>query len=200
MVLKGDHRWKRLKRSAAGDSSARLTRDGEPKNAEWVRKQSCEAQARRRAKSPEKVRKINREAMARWYETEEGKAYSREYHITRLATDPTYRLSCSVRKRVPSLLRSALAGRSGQSLELLGCTAPDYKLYLEGLFEPGMTWENWGEWHIDHVRPFASFDLSDPNQQRAAFHYLNTRPSWASENLSKGSVYDGQRWRHCDHG
>jgi hypothetical protein len=48
-----------------------------------------------------------------------------------------------------------------------------------------MSWQNYGEWHIDHVRPLASFDLSDPAQQRAAFHFSNTQPLWAKENLAK---------------
>ncbi|AHM03043.1 hypothetical protein roselon_00603 [Roseibacterium elongatum DSM 19469] len=59
-----------------------------------------------------------------------------------------------------------------------------------------MSWENRGEWHVDHVRPLASFDLSDPGQQAQAFHFSNTRPLWAGDNLSKGSLHDGVRHRH----
>ena len=48
-----------------------------------------------------------------------------------------------------------------------------------------MSWENMGEWHLDHIRPCASFDLTDPDQQRQCFHYSNLQPLWASDNLSK---------------
>lgn len=55
-----------------------------------------------------------------------------------------------------------------------------------------MTWENYGfyTWHIDHIRPCASFDLSDPEQQKICFNYKNMQPLWAHENLSKHAKYN----------
>jgi hypothetical protein len=50
-----------------------------------------------------------------------------------------------------------------------------------------MTWENYGPvWHVDHIRPCASFDLTDPAQQRECFHFSNLQPLFAAENLAKG--------------
>ena len=62
-------------------------------------------------------------------------------------------------------------------------------MHLEAQFKPGMTWDNYGlkGWHVDHIRPCASFDLRDPEQQRRCFHYTNLQPLWAEENLKKGS-------------
>lgn len=59
--------------------------------------------------------------------------------------------------------------------------------HLESLFKPGMSWENHGEWHIDHILPLASFDLTDEQQAAKACHYTNLQPLWASENMSKGA-------------
>jgi hypothetical protein len=79
-------------------------------------------------------------------------------------------------------------------LALLGCSLDEWKTHLEAQFKPGMTWENWARdgWHIDHIVPLASFDLEDPEQAAVAFHYSNTQPLWASENLSKGATLPGE--------
>ncbi len=81
--------------------------------------------------------------------------------------------------------------RSARFQELLGCTLEEAKVYLEKQFKPGMTWKNhsFRGWHIDHKRPLASFDLTDVEQQKPAFHYTNLQPLWARENLSKNAKW-----------
>jgi hypothetical protein len=70
---------------------------------------------------------------------------------------------------------------------LLGCTLEFLKGYLEAQFVEGMTWDNYGEWHIDHIIPCADFDLSNPVAQETCFHYSNLQPLWAEDNLKKGN-------------
>jgi hypothetical protein len=55
-----------------------------------------------------------------------------------------------------------------------------------------MSWENYGRkgWHIDHIRPLSSFDLTDAEQRRIAFHHTNLQPLWASDNWGKGGRYN----------
>jgi hypothetical protein len=80
--------------------------------------------------------------------------------------------------------------KSASTLELLGCSLDQLRVHLESQFCHGMTWENHGPvWHIDHIRPCASFDLLDPVQQRACFHYTNLQPLLALENWKKGATY-----------
>jgi hypothetical protein len=77
--------------------------------------------------------------------------------------------------------------KPSSSIELLGCTVEEARAHIERQLLPGMTWENHGEWHIDHVRPIASFDLTDPEQVRACAHFTNLQPLWAADNLAKGA-------------
>ncbi len=94
-------------------------------------------------------------------------------------------------KRVIANLRTriyhSLVGRKCSMMNLVGCSAKELREHLESQFTEGMTWDNYGEWHVDHIRPCASFDLSCVEQQRECFHYTNLQPLWAKDNLSKGS-------------
>lgn len=81
-------------------------------------------------------------------------------------------------------------GQKHQStFELLGCTLEELYAHIEAQFLPGMSWGNYGHdtWHIDHIKPCASFDLTDPEQQRVCFHYTNLQPLWAIDNIRKGA-------------
>ena len=72
---------------------------------------------------------------------------------------------------------------------LAGCTREELIKHIEDKFLPGMTWDNWtvNGWHIDHVKPLASFDLSDVEQLKKACRYNNLQPLWAKDNLKKAA-------------
>ncbi|MEN6491809.1 MAG: hypothetical protein ABFC85_07435 [Rectinema sp.] len=97
------------------------------------------------------------------------------------------RMRSNLRTRINGAIR--IRAKSGHSIELLGCSIAQLMMHLESQFKNGMSWENWGRggWHIDHIRPCASFDLAVPAQQRQCFHYSNLQPLWARENISKGA-------------
>jgi len=109
-----------------------------------------------------------------------------EYERKRLQTDMNWVL----KKRLRNRLRQALKGisKSKSTMELLGVPHMDFlKTWIECKFKEGMTWENRHLWHIDHIIPCSSFDLTKPEEQAKCFHYTNLQPLWASENLSKGN-------------
>ncbi len=97
--------------------------------------------------------------------------------------------------RIESILRTRLYGalikgyKIFSAIELLGCSIDHLKTHLSNQFIKGMTFENYGTWHIDHVKPCAKFDLTKPEQQKECFNYKNLQPLWAKDNLSKGSKY-----------
>jgi hypothetical protein len=107
--------------------------------------------------------------------------------VTRLrrSSDVGYRLRNTVYGRVYAGLTGKL--KSSRTEDLLGCSFTFLRFWLESKFLPNMSWENYGDWHVDHIRPLASFDLTDPKQQALAFHFLNLQPLWAKDNLSKGA-------------
>lgn len=115
----------------------------------------------------------------------------RKYQVERSkqkkATDINYRLVLRIRERT----RRALNGKQkpGSLVKAFGCSVIELKTYLESKFLPGMTWENWATdgWHIDHIVPLSSFDLTDPEQFKKACHYTNLQPLWAEDNLRKGA-------------
>ena len=93
----------------------------------------------------------------------------------------------NLRTRINRVLKGKI--KSGSTINLLGCSIEFFLQYIESKFMPGMTWENHTRngWHIDHIIPCASFDLSDPEQQKLCFHYSNLQPLWADDNLGKSS-------------
>lgn len=105
-----------------------------------------------------------------------------EYHKLKMQTDPAYKMRHRLRSRIYNVLKGKSPGSFSKSL---GCNAEQLKSYLESKFQPGMAWENHGTWHIDHIIPLASFDLTNPEQFERACHYTNLQPLWAAENLRK---------------
>jgi len=79
--------------------------------------------------------------------------------------------------------------KEGNTIELLGYSALDLKEHIESLFTDGMTWDNYGEWHIDHIKPVSSFDKDTP--QSIVNALSNLQPLWATTREINGVVYEG---------
>lgn len=109
-----------------------------------------------------------------------------KYAAERRRADPAYTVVLRLRARVRHAIRGGQ--KAARTMDLLGCDRPTLLAHLESRFQPGMTWENRSLWHIDHIRPCASFDLLDPEQQRICFHYTNLQPLWAADNLKKSAT------------
>jgi hypothetical protein len=95
-------------------------------------------------------------------------------------------LNKTLRRRFQAAFRYG-ANYSKMIRELTGCSVDFLRQHLEAQWKPGMTWENYGiyGWHIDHKRPCASFDLTNPTKRAECFHFSNLQPLWAEDNLSK---------------
>lgn len=130
-----------------------------------------------------KVKEYNSIKNKKPEELEKLREYQRRYWKERRKKDPTLRLIHNNRVRIRQAIKDICKTES--SLILLGCTREHLKKHIESLFVDGMNWLNYGEWEIDHIRPCASFDLSDPKQQKECFHYTNLQPLWKQDNRLK---------------
>jgi uncharacterized Zn finger protein (UPF0148 family) len=102
--------------------------------------------------------------------------------LHRLRTDPQERLKHNIRVRTRMAIKNKIS-----VTESLGCTWDELCAYLESKFQPGMSWDNYGEWHVDHIKPLSSFNLEDPAEFKKACHYTNLQPLWAKDNLVKSN-------------
>ena len=132
-----------------------------------------------RDRNPEKVREARRASGAK--RRPEAAAYARH----RIATDPQFRIRNRCRVRLWRALK--YGNPSGSIVGLIGCTIEQFREHIEGQFVDGMTWDNYGEWHMDHIVPIVAFDLTDSDGLAAAWHFTNTRPLWGRENQTKGA-------------
>jgi hypothetical protein len=113
------------------------------------------------------------------------RAANPDYATQRYRDDPNTLIAHRLRARLQIALRRACAGKTARSTELWGCDLATLRQHIEGKFVDSMTWENHSLWHIDHTKPLCQFDLTDPEQQKIAFHYSNLRPLWAAANLAR---------------
>lgn len=183
--------WKRRRRAeekAARSVKPPLTEQELVKKKELKRFKALQQSRRYKAANREKVLWSQQE----WNRKNRDRV--RKYVRKRYVDNPLYKLRCLLSSRVVKTLSRNGSYKNNKTIELLGGSLVQVKAYIESLFKPGMTWSNHGlhSWHLDHIKPCASFDLTDPEQRRACFHYTNLQPLWAEENLTKSDKVDGE--------
>ena len=114
---------------------------------------------------------------------EEIKEYRREYWRNRRASDPLHVLAMLCRRRLLAALKRQGLAKAKRTEEMLGCSIQELKTHLEKQFLRGMSWDNRGEWHIDHIVPLASAKTGA--EIESLFHYTNLRPLWGDANRAK---------------
>lgn len=131
----------------------------------------------------------NRERYQRYHEKSKHKTRisKKRRHKERLETDLNYKLRIKLKDRINKSVKGIL---SQTLLALLGCDFAFFRHWIERNFARDMSWDNFGfgmnKWNIDHEVPLCAFDLTNPEQQRLAFHWSNMFPVWQKENLAKG--------------
>jgi len=131
------------------------------------------------------------------------KTYKREYDLKnksknqikenkrrkkRRILDVNFKIKTYLSSRLSIVLKKNK--KSDRTIVLLGCSISDLKKHLESKFTDGMSLDNYGKWHIDHIVPCKIFDLSNKEAQKICFHYTNLQPLWGIDNIKKSSKVD----------
>ena len=127
--------------------------------------------------------------MIKWHQNhiEHDKIYGRKYRKLKKQNDLNFRIACNLRGRLYQAVKNGY--KTGSAVKDLGCSIPEFITYFESKFQEGMTWKNWcrNGWHIDHVIPLSSFNLSNRKEFLKAVHYTNLQPLWAKDNMKKSN-------------
>ena len=176
------------------EAIAKYAREWYQKNKEHMKEASAEYYQKNKERIAEYNKEYNKEY--RQNNKEAIAEYNKEYRENKYSTNLDYKFRILLRNALYKNLKRYLIKETNPefsytetSSSLLGCTVEELKTYIENQFEDGMTWENWRHdgWHLDHIIPCSSFDLTKKKEQKKCFHYTNLQPLWAEDNLSKGS-------------
>ena len=174
--------------------SGKYGRRGRCKECTKVYNQSEARKAYRKAykkayRESEKGKATEKAYMKAYNQSEKGKAKrkaaQRAYMKNRRQTDPVYKLQCNLRSGFCDWIKGNT--KTCRTEQYVCCTYKELLDYLESQFEEGMTWQNHGEWQIDHFKAQSRFDPTIEEEAFKCWHYTNLQPMWASENISCGN-------------
>jgi hypothetical protein len=113
----------------------------------------------------------------------------RDYERNRKARDPLYKLINNFRTAIYQVLKENNINKNGHYFEILKYTPEDLISHLETKFTNGMTWDNYGEWHVDHVKPISSYIILEigDDEFMNCWSLNNLQPLWGKENISKSN-------------
>lgn len=113
----------------------------------------------------------------------------REYEKKRKSIDPLYKLTNYFRTAIYQVLKENNVTKNGHYFDILNYTPTDLMNHLENLFTEGMTWDNYGEWHVDHIKPITSFNIKEigDSEFMLCWSLSNLQPLWGIENIRKSN-------------
>jgi len=176
-------RWKSLRMASMTDEQRRAFTFSQT-----LKKAQIAAKYSQQKKAEIRERKRKWMAQKRAADRAADRAKKNAWKRRKRETDPEFVIAERMRKSLGKAVKRFGVEKNASTFSLIGCSRAELRKHLESLFLPGMTWQNYGYrgWHVDHVRPMASFNLLDPAQMRACFHFTNLKPLWGIENMRKG--------------
>lgn len=154
-------------------------------------KKSAEEKKKAKAECDRKYREKNEESLRqkkKAYYLKNGLEQAKKWQL-KMKTDINHVTKKKLRGRVYVALKRGI--KSQCTMDLLGCSIEEFKMYFASKFTDGMNWDEYmlGKIHIDHIKPCKLFDLTKDEEQKECFNYKNLQPLWAVDNLKKGVSY-----------
>jgi hypothetical protein len=158
------------------------------KNRETINEKKRKIYKEIKEKDPSKLQELTKiknlqrkNSKAKWFQENKQKVYKKRNSNKRTI------FSNRLRTRVYHALKGI--NKSGSAVRDLGCSIEELRWWLEFWFEDGMNWDNYGNkgWHIDHIKPLSSFNLTNREELCKVLHYTNLQPLWAKDNLIKSN-------------
>jgi hypothetical protein len=156
---------------------------------EW-KKEYYEANKDKVKDCVKEYREANKDKIKAYKEANKDKAkeYRKAYTKQRKKEDPLFKLRCNTSSLIYYSIKNKGYTKKSKTYQILGCTYEEFKIHLERQFTKGMTWENQGEWHLDHIYPVSL--AKDEEELIKLNHYTNFQPLWAEDNLKKSNKID----------
>lgn len=119
---------------------------------------------------------------------EKSRASLKEYRKNRCERDAVFKLSIKMRGFVRDAINRRGYGKNSKTEKIIGCSFSEFREYLESQFDSKMNWDNFGEWHMDHILPISA--AKTEAEVIALNHYTNFQPLWAADNMAKHDKHD----------
>ena len=138
-----------------------------------------------------KYRENNPEKIKEWRENnpEKVKEIQKKYVSNRKKTDPLFKLRHNIRSLIRTTIKNGGFTKRSKTHKILGCSFDEFKIHIEKQFTEGMSWDNHGEWHFDHITPISWAETEE--EIIALNNYINFQPLWAEDNIIKGNRFSG---------
>ena len=154
----------------------------------------------------EKNKETLKEYVKTWYEQnkEHRKEYLKEYREKNMDsirktkrdyqqhlrdTDPTYKLISYFRTAIYQVLKESNVEKNKYYFDILQYTPEQLITHLELQFKDDMSWDNYGKWHVDHIKPISSFNIVEMGDEEfmKCWSLGNLQPMWGEENIRKSN-------------
>jgi hypothetical protein len=113
----------------------------------------------------------------------------RDYERNRKSRDPIYKLISNFRTAIYTVLKESNVDKYGHYFDILQYTPEELITHLELQFKDDMSWDNYGKWHVDHIKPISSFNIVEMGDEEfmKCWSLGNLQPMWGEENIRKSN-------------